>query len=1193
MAVILDQEYLDNAVATTRSLSRARASGLALRDDADDVFSIRSIVGALPEGWSHTFCERVLAAKTQITEHADIGSPAVAQGVYIKRDTFDGVVFILFEPGTEFPESMLALLGHRFEFLIEIGMRANKYEAMQHLVPELSEKLQRVLSAVKMGIWEWDIDNNAVQWDDSMYRLYKRDPKDRENHFDRWMDALHPDDRPSIQMMMTAAIENPAANALNLRFRIYDDMGVMRHIVSKGKIFRDESGRAVHMSGVNIDVTEEETTSEKLHRVLHAVTVGIWEWDVVNDVLHADESMYSLYGIRKRSVLDSFASWIVVVHPDDREKMVRLVQTSEQDGSNFLETRFRITTDAGEIRHILSKGEIVRAADGRIVRMRGVNIDVTAEEKLIEKLHCVLNAGNIGIWEWDVVANHIEWDESMYRLYGKQSGVYADWLDSLHPDDRKIMDERTQMLLEDPQAETLELRFRVMRPGMPVRHVLGKADIQRDASGNALRMLGVNIDVTREEELLAEIQQNRDELKQLFDNMHEGVIIDDSDAIVVQCNPAAAKILRCQAASLIGKSAAEIGRRAIEDIGKPTAVEDLALYEVLRTGKSIIGKVSGMYLDSGELIWLRINVVPRFRPEDQTPYRLLVTFEDITEMRKYMASLNDEKARYENLVYGLNEAACVSMTDPDGRIMMINDKFVHLMGYPREELLGHTHRAMRSGIHTAEFCNQLWDTITDGKVWRGEFCNRTKSGKLVWLDTTIIPMLNAEGHVESYMSVRFDITAKREFEQQLYESREAEIRANNAKSEFLASMSHEIRTPMNGIIGMAQLLMDTDLTEEQRDCAQTIVSSGDLLLTIINDILDLSKIESGKIELDVRDFDLATYLRDLAKSFLPTVSKKSIVLRVETFSDRCFVRGDRERIGQIIMNLLGNAIKFTERGRVVLTLSRITDDIYTICVKDMGIGISEEAKGRLFTAFSQADRQIGKRFGGTGLGLVIAKKLTELMGGSINFFSAVGKGSTFIVTLSLAPGIPPVKTSMPVEQIVEVDPDALVLVAEDNVVNQKIVSRMLSKIGCKMKIVDNGAQAVTSANDASLILMDCQMPIMDGYEATRALRNSGFGKPIVALTANALSGDAEKCILSGMDDYLSKPIKLRTLTDMLVKYIPKNKRPMQRGASPSHIFSIPPTPQPPQLPQLPQMPPTQAMQTVQMAQPTQPILPLP
>jgi PAS domain S-box-containing protein len=859
MVVILDQEYLDNAVATTRSLARARASDLALRGDDGGVFSIRSAVGPMPEGWADAFCERVFIHKAQLTERADASSPAVAQGVYIKRDTFDGVVFMLFEPGTEFSEDMLMLLGHRFEFLIEIGMRANKYEAMQQLVPELSEKLQRVLSAVQMGIWEWDIDNNYVQWDDAMYRLYKRDPKDQENHFARWMDALHPDDRPTIQMMMKVAIENPLTDALNLRFRIYDDTDAMRYIVSKGKIFRDASGRAVHMSGVNIDVTEEETTSEKLKRVLHAVNVGIWEWDVVNDVLHADEFMYSLYGIRERSVLDSFASWIVVVHPDDREKMVRLVQTSEQDGSNFLETRFRITTDAGEVRHIMSKGEIVRAEDGRVVRMRGVNVDITAEERLLEKLRCVLDAGSIGIWEWDVLANEIEWDESMYRLYGKHegtsTGVYADWLNSLHPDDRTLMHERTQMLLEDPKADSLEIRFRVVMQGMPVRHVLGKADIQRDASGRALRMLGVNIDVTREEELLAEIQQNRDELKQFFDNMHEGVIIDDSHAIVIECNPAAAKILRCQTTSLVGKSAAEIGRRAIQDIGKPTSVDDLSIYEALRTGKPVIGRVSGMYLDSGELIWIRINVVPLFRPDDETPYRLLITFEDITEMRKYMTSLNDEKARYENLVYGLNEAACVSMTDPDGRITMINDKFVNLMGYPREELIGHTHRAMRSGIHTTEFCRHLWDTVTDGRVWHGEFCNRTKSGKLVWLDTTIIPMLNSEGHVEAYMSVRFDITAKREFEQQLYESRESEIRANNAKSEFLASMSHEIRTPMNGIIGMAQLLMDTNLTEEQRDCAQTIVSSGDLLLTIINDILDLSKIESGTLQLDVARVD--------------------------------------------------------------------------------------------------------------------------------------------------------------------------------------------------------------------------------------------------------------------------------------------------------------------------------------------------
>lgn len=1019
----ISQEYLDNAVATTHGMLNARAAGVALLNNG--ALTIRSFRGSAPRDLCEAFCRRIADCRSVLTEEVarEWNMPCVIQGSYIHRQMFEGAVFIVLEHGQRFADDMLALLGRRFEFLIEVGMRADQYETVKKLVPELAEKLQRVLNTVRIGIWEWDVSTNEVEWDESMYRLYKRDPADATDQYVRWEQALYPEDRERINRLTADALADPHKDFLNMHFRVYDDHGHVIHLVSKAKIFRDADGRAVHMSGVNLDVTDEEATSEKLRRVLHVVKVGIWEWDIPKNV--------------------------------------------------------------------------------------------------------------------------VTWDESMYRLYGRKprlsANAYEDWLSSLHPDDLAVMNERNQMLIEDTAASDLELRFRVVHQDGSVHYILAKAEIRRDPYGNALRMLGINIDITREEILLEEIAHHRDDLKQLFDNMHEGVVINDGEGMIVQCNPAALRILKCREADLVGRSTADIGRRAIDENWKPTPVRKLSIYQAIETGKPVIGRISGMYLPNGELIWIRINVVPLMRAGDVRPHRLLVTFEDITEMRKYMQRLSDEKARYEHLVYGLNEAACVSMTDLQGQITMMNDKFVNLIGYRRSDILGHTHRIMKSGVHDASFHSAVWRTISGGSVWHGEYCNRSKTGKLIWLDTTIIPMLNADGSIESYMSVRFDITAKREFEQQLYESREAEIRANSAKSEFLARMSHEIRTPMNGIIGMAQLLMDTNLDAEQRDCSQTIVNSGDLLLTIINDILDLSKIESGRVELDTHDFDLAAYIRDIMKTFVPVVRQKSISLNVDTFTDNCFVRGDRERIGQIIMNLVGNAVKFTERGGVTVTLARITDDIYTICIKDTGIGISDDAKSRLFTAFSQANKDVGKKYGGTGLGLVIAKKLTELMGGSINFFSTVGKGSTFITTLHLLPGTPP-KSSAPPAETAEVDPDARVLVAEDNLVNQKIVMKMLQRIGCKARVVENGADAVAVANDADVILMDCQMPVMDGYEATQALRCAGYTKPIVALTANALSGDADKCIEAGMDDYLSKPINLRTLTQMLAKYVPKNKK---------------------------------------------------
>ncbi len=374
---------------------------------------------------------------------------------------------------------------------------------------------------------------------------------------------------------------------------------------------------------------------------------------------------------------------------------------------------------------------------------------------------------------------------------------------------------------------------------------------------------------------------------------------------------------------------------------------------------------------------------------------------------------------------------------------------------------------------------------------------------------------------------------------------ESALVASKAKGEFLANMSHEIRTPMNGVVGMVGLLLDTPLTPLQREFAHTIKISADSLLSIINDILDFSKIEAGKLACEKVDFHLFETIKNVVDLLQPRADSKGIQFhyRIHENVSPALV-GDPTRLRQILLNLLGNALKFTRQGEVGLEISRLSesDSAVTLCftVRDTGIGISEEVRGKLFQSFTQADTSTTRRFGGTGLGLAITRRLVELLGGTIEVTSEVGRGSTFWFTLQfpkqkatglvVGDGTPATTTQAPEPAAAGQKPR--ILLAEDNRINQFVGTLQLKKFGYhQVDVVNHGRLAVEAwqRDHHGIIFMDCQMPELDGYQATQAIRDlekSGHHPRtyIIALTANAMLGDRDRCLAAGMDDYLAKPV---------------------------------------------------------------------
>lgn len=493
------------------------------------------------------------------------------------------------------------------------------------------------------------------------------------------------------------------------------------------------------------------------------------------------------------------------------------------------------------------------------------------------------------------------------------------------------------------------------------------------------------------------------------------------------------------------------------------------------------------------------------------------------------------------------------MSGPDGKRNYFNRGWLAFRGRRIDQ---ETADGWMQGVHPEDLavCLAAWgNALAQCRECRIEYRLRCSDGSYRWMRDFGIPRMDKAGEFAGFVGVCADITEQREVRETLLHAKEAAESANRMKSEFLASMSHEIRTPLNGLLGLADILQETDLDEEQGNYVRLLRQSGQTLLTILSDILDLSKIEAGRFVIEAKPFELVGALEECAAVWGPRAESKGLQFSFSKHLDSITtVIGDKLRLAQIVDNFLSNAVKFTDRGSITLSLQAKDSPggkIHVeIAVKDTGRGIAPEKTGLLFQKFTQIDASVTKGLGGTGLGLAISKQLAEMMGGKAGYRPGENGGSEFWIDLSFDVfHRQPSMTSLG-----ELRPDSglahgmKVLVVEDNPVSQKVAQAMLHKLGCEVQVASGGKQALAMVQREvfDVVFMDCQMPEMDGYETTAAIRKlegPAAQLPIVALTANAMPGDREICLQAGMDEYLAKPATIESLRSMLhrLKGMPK------------------------------------------------------
>ena len=930
----------------------------------------------------------------------------------------------------------------------------------------------------------------------------------------------------------------------------------------------DSTGHSVLRVAVT-DITKQMIAEERHHlstAALKSISQGVIITGPDLLIVSSNPAFTSITGYSQQEILGENCRFLR--GPNTDPITVAAIRLSIKSAKEFYGVILNYRKDGTPFWNDLSISP-VRDADGRLTHFIAVIRDVTdriqVDKELIEsemRMRLAIKGGDLGLWDWQVVTGQLTVNDQWLSMLGLDAQTHIptidEWYSLVHPDDRPKLELLFKEVILNPAGCELEVEIRVRHISGHYIWILDKGRVaERASDGSPLRVLGTHMDITARKLAELELSSTKNQLQATLDAIPDLLFEVGLSGRLYSHHSHRADLLATPPHMFLGKTIQEV---------LPTAAVEVcmsALREAAQNGISSGGTYS-LQLAQGE-VWFELSIAAL--PEKVgLERRFILLSRDVTVRKLAERTEIAAKARFRSII----DASPIPMAinDEELRITFLNPAFVRTFGYEVSDIptLTDWWPAAYPDPNYRNWVKNAWQSeYTRASNTKTEFTPievkiRCKDGTDRFVLASAAPLEADLQH--THLVLLYDISDRKRAEQEI---RLAHETTNRAKSEFLANMSHEIRTPLTAILGYAELLGDDEkLDQSHKDRAQildTIKNAGSHLLTVINDILDLSKIEAEKLTFEKVDTPLVNVLCEVERLMLQTATGKGLILSTAFSSpvpDR--ILSDPTRLRQILMNLLGNAIKFTEAGTVKITAgadnqngqSRLTIDI-----ADTGLGMTPEQVRGLFKAFNQADSTSTRRHGGTGLGLVISRRLARIMGGDVTLlYSELGKGSCFRIVLP----IEQVEGSTMMQSLISIKSNerlkpisaklklsGRILLAEDGLDNQRLIAFMLRKAGATIETADNGRIALNILNQAEaagkpfdMLLTDMQMPEMDGYSLARTLRDLNSNIPIVALTAHALPEDRKKCIDAGCDDYITKPINKENLIAKCADWLGKS-----------------------------------------------------
>jgi len=799
-------------------------------------------------------------------------------------------------------------------------------------------------------------------------------------------------------------------------------------------------------------------------------------------------------------------------------------------------------------------------------------LDITGRKRIEDELRLsrerlgqALQGANDGLWDWNLETDEVYYSPRWMTMLGYAEGELEATLDTwsrlVEPAAREAVVRRAKDYIEG-RTDRFEAEFRMRHKDGHWVDILARARLAVDTDGNLLsprRLIGTHVDMSERKRMEAARLESEFFLKESqkigrmggwrADPLHNRLMWTEGVYAMVEM-------------PLDYQPDLETALDFYPPGSRERVVEHLT--HTLNSGEPFILQTE-LRSSGGRELWVELRGFPHYS-DGRIDY-LMGTIQDITDRKE-----SEDTLRKLSLAVEQSPQSIV-ITDLQANIQYVNETFIKATGYSRAEVLGQNPNVLQTGRTPQETYADLWSRLLAGEVWRGEFVNRRKDGGEYIESALISPVRQSDGRITHYLAIKEDITEHKriqsELEQhrhhleelvqqrttELAEAKEAAEAANRAKSHFLANMSHEIRTPMNVVIGLTHLLQKEIREPKPLEQLLRIDDAAQHLMGIINNILDLSKIEAGRLTLEETEFRLAQVLDHSLGLLVERARAKGLRLQRELDpAIPATMRGDPLRLEQILLNFLSNAVKFTDQGGIWLRAKcpQTSGDkvLVRIEVEDQGIGISAEQQARLFHSFTQADDSTTRKYGGTGLGLAISQRLATMMGGTIGVESEPGIGSTFWVTAWFHKALDweeetekPAASPNPEQLLAERARGLRVLVVEDDSANQMVAQELLQEVGLEVDVAENGqiATDLMANTDYALVLMDVQMPVKDGLTATREIRAlPGKGKkiPILAMTAGAFEEDRRHCLEAGMNDHVGKPVEPERLYACLLRWLP-------------------------------------------------------